>query len=310
MSTFVYYNYQFSKIARQPVQGNLFENTQHSVDPEESFAHKQEILSEILSADYHEKRRIVFKNPKGDKIHLHHYLAPFTSDMAVMKISNRRVRTAETINFEEELREEYPACIVVIDNRPGIQRIVVEKRDQAFSNVKQVQKVLQSTLRHLLRPYGLSISIDQLHTRTAFWKVANDVRQYPLGFRRIRFHLPHLNLERLKKVMGRYLVEARESFDSDLSWILNAEEGGKLNLDENDQRQSALINVLMEDVGGDSVITLHPNGKGQRPVFVGRDNYRLGEMEESTFDKLEEGDPIDREKAMNEIKMFTKRYIE
>lgn len=310
MSTFVYYNFQFAKIARQPVQGNLFEDTMQPVDPEESFAHKQEILSEILSADYHGQRRIKFKNPKGDKIHLHHYLAPFTSDMAVMKISNRQVRTTETIKFEKEQHEEYPACIVVIDNRPGIQRIVVESRKQAFQNVKQVQRVLQSTLRHLLRPWGLSISIDQLHTRTAFWNVANDARLYPQGFRRIQFHLPHLNLERLKKAMTHYLVMARESFDSDLSWSQKAAEGGKLNLDENDSHQSTLIKVLMEDVGGDSIITLHPNGKGQKPVNVGRDNFRLGEINESIFEQLKEGDPIDREKAMNEIKMFTKRFIE
>lgn len=310
MSTFVYYNFQFAKILKQPVQGDLFVDTPKNVDPEESFARKQEILSEILSADYAGRQRIIFKNPKGDKIHLHRYLAPFDSDMAVMKISNRRVHTAENIDFEEEEREEYPACIVVIDNRPGIQRIIIEKREQAFSNVKQVQRVLQSTLRHLLRPWGLSITIAQLHTRSAFWKVANDAQQYPQGFRRIDFQLPHLNLERLRSVMAHYLVEARESFDSDLSWSQKAAEGSKLNLDENDQRQSALIKVLMEDVGGDGIITLYPSGKGQKPVYVGRDNFRLGEMDESTFDKLGDSDPIDRAKAMDEIKRFTKRFIE
>lgn len=66
----------------------------------------------------------------------------------------------------------------------------------------------------------------------------------------------------------------------------------------------------MEDVGGNNVITLYPNGKGQKPVHVGEDNYRMGSMEKEVFDKLKGGDSIDREKAMDEIKQFTKRYID
>lgn len=62
--------------------------------------------------------------------------------------------------------------------------------------------------------------------------------------------------------------------------------GRKLKFDENDSLQSTLINTLMEDVGGNNVITLYPNGKGQKPVHVGEDNYRMGSMEKEVFDKL------------------------
>lgn len=310
MSTFIYYNYQFCKIAVPPVQGELFSQTPAPVHPDESFARKQEILSEVLAADSTGSRKIVFRNPRGGKEHLHSYLTPYRDGLAVMKISNRRVHTTEKKDFTEESYEEYPACIVVIDNRPDIQRIVIEKRVLAFTDVNQVQAILQHTLRRLLHPYGLSINIDQLHTRSAFWNVANDVRQYPQGFRRIRFYLPHLNLERLKRVMNSYLIMARESYDSDLTWTQTATQGGKLKFDENDSLQSTLINTLMEDVGGNNVITLYPNGKGQKPVHVGEDNYRMGSMEKEVFDKLKGGDSIDREKAMDEIKQFTKRYID
>lgn len=296
MSTFAYYNYQFAKIVTQPVQGNLFERMVPPASPDESFARKQAILSELLAADSDGSQKIIFVRGRGGRTHLHCHLVPFADDVAVLKISNRRVRRVETIDFREEERSEYPACIVV---RPGVQRIVIKKRAPAFSNVSQVQQILQATLRRLLRPYGLSISIDQLHTRAAFWSVANDRRQYPLGFRRITFRLPHLNLERLRKVMGSYLVAARESFDSDLTWSQTAAEGGQLNLDEHDPHQAALINVLMEDVGGNGVISLQPNGRGQKTVHVGRENYRLAEL-----------DPRVQAEAMNEIKAFTKRYID
>lgn len=188
--------------------------------------------------------------------------------------------------------------------------MVIEKRTQAFASVNQVRDILQTTFRRLLRPYGLSIAVDQLHTRSAFWSVANDERQYPLGFRRIRFYLPHLNLERLKQAMTSYLVSARESYDSDLSWTQTATKGGKLKFDEKDSLQSSLVNTLMEDVGGNNVITLYPNGKGQKPVHVGMDDYRMGEIGREVFEKLKEDDPADKEKAMDQIKCFTKRYID
>ena len=110
MSTFAYYNFQFAKIKGQPVQGDLFREIAPPVNPDESFARKQEILSGILSADYDGSRPIVFTSPKGGRQYLHHYLAPTTDGVAVMRLSNRRERVVETIDFREEWREEYPSC--------------------------------------------------------------------------------------------------------------------------------------------------------------------------------------------------------
>lgn len=40
------------------------------------------------------------------------------------------------------------------------------------------------------------------------------------------FHFPHLNLDRLTKVMDKYLKTAREDWDSDLDFTFGANEGG------------------------------------------------------------------------------------
>lgn len=310
MSTFAYYNFLFAPIVLPPVQGELLTPDTFSVRPDDSFARKQEILSEILAADSDGSRKIVFKGPRGGKIHRHSYLTPYADGMAVMRISDRSAHVAGKEDSAEGTHGGSPSCIVVIDNRPGIQRIVIEKRTQAFESVDRVQAVLQSTLRRQLRPYGLSVSIEQLHTRSAFWEVANDTGRYPLGFRRISFRLPHLNLERLRKVMESYMTMARESYGSDLSWSQESVKGGRLMLDENDTFQASLVGALMEDVGGNNVITLLPNGKGQKPVHVGKDNYRTGDLEPEVFDRLEGSDSAGREQAMEQIKAFTQRYID
>lgn len=312
MSTFSYYNYQFSRLVPSSSVQDEFSTTTVSttVHADGNFARKQEILSEILAADSDGSRKIVFRSPRGKKRHLHSYLVPYADGMAVMKISNRRAHVVEKEDFTKETHDEFPSCIVVIDNRPGIQRIVIEKRALAFAGVDQVQGILQSTLRRLLRPYGLSVSIDQLHTRSAFWDVANDAGRYPLGFRRISFRLPHLNLERLRKAMESYMTMARESYGSDLSWSQESVKGGRLKLDENDTFQASLVGALMEEVGGNNVITLLPNGKGRKPVHVGKDNYLTGDIAADVFDRLAESDSAGRDEAMERIKAFTSRFID
>ena len=306
MLTFAYYNYQFGKIL-QPRQGELFDTLP---DPEESFRRNQDILDELIRADYEGERKITFVNARRTKAFRHCYMAPPQDGLTVLKIQNRHLRKTETRDFGEELREEFPACLVVIDNRPGIQRIVIEKKGAAFADITQVQGILQTTLRLLLQPYGLSISVDQLHTREAFWNVVANVKQYPLGFRRMMVRLPHLNLERISKVMKRYIDDARGSFGSSLALDFRAPDGGRLNLDEKDERQQAFIATLTEDVGGNNTIGLYPVGAGAKPVQIGSGNYRTAGIREDTFDKLGAADADERGRAMDALKRFTKKFID
>lgn len=92
MSTFSYYNYQFSRLVPSSSVQEEFSTTTVSttVHADGNFARKQEILSEILAADSDGSRKIVFRSPRGKKRHLHSYLVPYADGMAVMKISNRR----------------------------------------------------------------------------------------------------------------------------------------------------------------------------------------------------------------------------
>lgn len=306
MLTFAYYNYQFGKIL-QPRQGDLFEETP---DPEASFRRKQEILDELIRADYEGERKITFVNVKRNKTFRHCYMAPPQDGLTVLKIQNRHLRKTETRDFGEELREEFPACLVVIDNRPGVQRVVIEKKGAAFADINQLRGILQTTLRLLLQPYGLTFSVEQLHTREAFWNVVANARQYPLGFRRMMVRLPHQNLERLSKVMRRYIDDARGSFGSSLALDFRAPEGGRLNLDEKDERQQAFVAALTEDVGGNNTISLYPVGAGSKPVQIGCGNYRTAGIREEAFDRLGAADGEERGKALDALKIFTKKFID
>lgn len=312
MSIFAYYNFQFTKLKPGPMQVSWLEALPEPPDVENNFKRKQEIFSELLQGDCDGTRPITFASGgRNSGMHGHQWLMPFSDDMAVLRIQNRRTRTVETKDFQEERREEYPSCVVVIDNRAGIQRIVIERRGQAFGDPNQVSEIIKKTFSKLLRPYGLGISVDRLHTRDAFWKVALDTRAYPLGFKKIRFHLPPLNLERLLEALHEYQNLSRRMFGgTDFLQEQSAPRGGRLVFDENDPEQEGLIAAMTEQVGGDGTIELYPNGKKQGWVPIGKDNYRTSELSDKVIASLESDDETERLKAMDEMKRFTKKFIE
>ena len=46
---------------------------------------------------------------------------------------------------------DYRNCLVIVDNRPGIQRVAIERKTKAFSDTKTVAGILETSLCKLLR---------------------------------------------------------------------------------------------------------------------------------------------------------------
>ena len=204
-----------------------------------------------------------------------------------MRVAN--VRNASYVNkdFNEDHIEDYQNCIVIIDNRPGIQRILIENKKRAFQDVKQVANIITYTFNKLLKRFSLVLELMHLQESKKFWQYVEDSRSYPTGFYRVSFHLPHLNLERLRNVYDNVLSQSRESFNSDLDWSFKANEGGQIHFDQKDERQSTLISYMMEDVGSNN-IKLYPNQNKRRAIIVGKDSFAAIGINESTIKRLEE----------------------
>ena len=315
MSSFAIYNYQFAKIIRQAKEQYLFDNGPVEMDAEESFPQRQQIFGAMLDNDYkgeQEISKIKFINGRSDKEFIHRHLIPPTDDIIVMRVANVRTATYVNKDFNEDHVDDYQNCIVIIDNRPGIQRILIENRKRAFQDVKQVANIMAFTFNQLLKRFSLKIELMHLQESKKFWQYVEDRRSYPTGFYRISFHLPHLNLERLRKVYDSVLHQSRESFNSDLDWSFKANEGGQIHFDKNDERQRTLIEYMMEDVGSNN-IKLYPNQNKRKAIIVGKDSFAAIGISESTIKRLEEdvctGD-LFGSAALSEIKIKTKTGID
>ena len=313
MSTFAIFNYQFDKIVEHARQGEFEGMETVLMSADEAFPKKQEIFGEILNRDFKKEKAIDvihFTNGHGTKEYIHRHLIPPTDDIVIMRVANRKTQTIVDENLREKQVDDYQNCIVMIDNRPGIQRMLIENKKTAFSDVKSLANILEHTFNRLLRQYSLVISLDHLQDSRQFWQYANDRRTYPTGFYRICFKLPYPNLERLRKVYDRLFSQAQKSFDSRLNMDFT-NPNGQVRLDENDPYQKEAIEWFMEEAGGD--VILYSNMAKKRPIAVGKNSYRVITVSNTTIQRVTE-DAVNNDlfgsSALDEVKQKLKTGID
>ena len=96
--------------------------------------------------------------------------------------------------------DDYRSCIIIIDNRPGVQVIAIENSTSAFQSLKTIENIVERTLSHVMqRRFSLKLSIKNLYNSSRFWNIVQDKKSYPSGFRKVEFTWPKPNLERLAK---------------------------------------------------------------------------------------------------------------
>ena len=288
MATYAIFNYQFDKIIEHARQTELDGMGEILMTADEAYPRKQELFGNVLKRDYQKGCAadiIHFRNAHGQKEYIHRHLIPPIDEIFVMRVANRKTQTIVDAELKEKQVDDYQNCIVMIDNRPGIQRMLIENKKAAFRDVKQVAGILQYTFRCLLKRYSLTITLDHLQDPRDFWKFVNDRRAYPKGFHRIHFHLPSPNLERLKKVYDRLVTRARESFESSLDMDFSNPDG-QVRLDPEDPYQKELIEWFMGEAGGD--IALYSNLAKRSPIVVGKNSYRAITVSDTTIRRLTE----------------------
>lgn len=316
MARFTLYNYEFGKIVSHE-QADLFGNKPILMDADEAFPQRQQILDDIFKCDYEKKKEITFVGT-NKKEYGHKHMMPPTDGMVVMRVRNLVRMKLNNVDWTSEIHEDYPDCIVIIDNRPGIQRIAIETKQIAFKNAWTLPNILSTTLNKILNPYSLYFEMRNVPDERDFWQLVGDVVKYPNGFYKMRIHLPHLNLERLHKVFDQLGEKTRQNFNSDLTIEMTAEKGGKLELDPNNSYQHELIHAASE-VGAktagkkdEAVISLYSNDYKRKPIRVGSNSFQTFFENNSTFVRLMEdaaGNNLFDSGALDAIKLQTKRGI-
>lgn len=306
MPVFQLFNYQFGKLASEETN-NLFNEKTLSEIAVENFPQRQEILGELFQKDYEKTQEITFTNLSCSRSYAHKHLMPPTDGIIILRIANVRNRQIVQKNFEVKKEADFINCLFIIDNRDGIQRIAIEQNQSVFKDTHTLANIFQGTLNKLLRPFGLHIELYHLQNSFDFWKCVNDKQEYPQGFYKLIYKLPHLNLERLTKKIDKIATLARKSYDSSMTIELTAVNNGSLKLSETDDLQRAQIDYMTENLGGNSII-LVPTDNKRRKINVGKKSQKTMTITEGIFKQLIEdasGNTLFTSDALDEVKCKT-----
>ena len=285
MACFALYNYQFVKQPLGDSRQSYLKGMEPNVkDADEYFRRKQEIFGELFEKDYaNERNSIHFQGKNRADDYSYRYVIRPTHGIIIFRLINVHELSFQDETLKKNVQKDFRDLVVVIDNRPGIQRLAIESNTRAFSNLIQVEWILASAFNEYLKFYGLSIHIDNLQDSNDFWRYIDD-RTYGKGFWKVSFHLPPLNLERLKKVDQEVWKKFRSSFGTGMECSFQAEKGGRVKLDPKDKLQTETVKWLMEDVGGNT-IRLFP--RGGKMIVLGHSSYKYIIIPDSVFERLQ-----------------------
>ncbi len=293
MKNFILYNYEFERIHN--TQPTLFDAVDERIDPEEAFKNKNEIFAKFLMDDYDQikldkrvrdkSKLIEFRTISKSKLCIHTHIIKPIDNICVLKICNEKKITHHTSDFNEVKMEDYPGCLVIIDNRNDIQRIAVETNKSVFSNEFTLGNILKSTFRRLLQKYSLEFRLTNVQNPRDFWSIVEDRINYKNGFRKVVFSLPPLNKERVFEKFIELTKAMRGSYKSGMETSFVSEQNGQINFSKKDDLQRELVEYSTIAVGGKNAITLYPNGH-QKLIRVGTLSHENVYLDESVFEKL------------------------
>lgn len=124
---------------------DLFKNDP-DFDMTKYWANRQEYLAELFASD----DALTFN--VGDKKTYPHkvFRCSLNEKIIIMRFANVKEMLLER-NFVEEPVEYNPSCYVIIDNRDGCRRVVIQKISTAFTTTDQVAKVMEQVISEQLK---------------------------------------------------------------------------------------------------------------------------------------------------------------
>lgn len=286
MIRFSLYNYMFEKCA----EDDFFYDEERQQEVERNFIHRQKCFDDVFIDDFNNEKRINFTNARGTQ-YLHRFLlAPYREEgVYILMILNNCRGTRHDEQLNSIPFDDYRRCIIIIDNRPGVQAIAIENSTSAFQSLKTIENIVERTLSHVMqRRFSLKMSLKNLYNSSRFWNIVQDKKSFPSGFRKVEFTWPKPNLERLAKRFE-FIQGIRKDTESAVTLVTDAGAGKSVRLNPDDQWTRDVVQAA-SNIGGEASIRLTPNGS-RRKINVRKDCYKFITFDDATFSKMSPDNP-------------------
>lgn len=146
-------------------QGNLLSK----IDGRSAYDKAQELLEQMLG------NKLPLTKEKRDKtlVPLENYAERRREGVSVLVVCNHRSHKYKEKMDDKEL-EYHPGCRVIIDNRPGIAQIAIERSQSFDGKTDVVRNILQEALNKLFDEYQLTVEIRAKKREGTFWEAVDE----------------------------------------------------------------------------------------------------------------------------------------
>lgn len=146
-------------------QGNLLSK----VDGRFAYDKAQDLLEEMLQSE------LPVSKEKRDKtrVPLDNYVEVHRDGVTLLVICNERNHKYKERMEDQEL-VYHPGCRVIIDNRPGVAQIAIERSTSFDGKTDVVRDILQEALCKLFDPYELAVEIRAKKREGTFWEAVDE----------------------------------------------------------------------------------------------------------------------------------------
>ena len=117
------------------------------------WAKRQKYLAELFASDESMKFNVGEKKTYPHKL----FRCSLNEKIIIMRFANVKEMLLER-NFVEEPVAYNPSCYVIIDNRDGCRRVVIQKVSTAFTTTDQVAKVMEQVISQQLKPKCIGVN--------------------------------------------------------------------------------------------------------------------------------------------------------
>lgn len=144
----------------------------------------------------------------------------------------------------------HPGCYVIIDNRPGIAQIAIEKTSSFDYDTDKVSKLLKTALDRTLSQVGMNIDIQPIYQSKDFWESVDEIKKKNDRITKITFHFLNsntigpLNATQAELVRMEFIASMMAAFDAaESKFGFTADRDKSLILDRTQEDVAAVIDL-------------------------------------------------------------------
>lgn len=276
MASFILYTYQCSPITKS--ENKLFENLPSI---QERMDRKLEYIHSIIT-----DAKFKFKSKKDGEYNLKIYYEE--GGIIVLKIANNKHLSLEE-DFRKQQHHYSPSCFVIMDNRTNAQRIAIEEDATAFSSTDVVRNIIEYSLKHSLREYGLNVEIKKEYEKKEFWDLIDSQTK---GVSMVRFCFSYPNLPRVRQSINELINSESKVVQSKQTTLeYKSDNSEQLTLEESNLQLSGLVNASASSghpitIKAKGVRKFLKTGNTTKRIYI--DNLEIKLQEEDLFQKTPE----------------------